>query len=430
MIHRRPTPDLAASAPRQVAREFQVFVKPTGALCNLDCRYCYYLEKLDLHPTAGPPRMADDLLEEYIVQHLEASPVRTVSFSWHGGEPTVLGVDYFRRIVSLQQKHVRPGWRITNGVQTNGVLIDEEWCRFFAAECFSVGLSVDGPADVHDCYRVTKGQKPSHAAAVRAFRMLRRFRVPCDLLCVVHDRNVREPLRTYRFFKDLGARYVSFLPLVVRGDGEVLPESVPARAYGEFLCTVFDEWVRRDIGRIDIQNFEEAFRPARGMDHSLCVFRETCGDIPVVEHNGDFYCCDHYVDAAHRLGNIRGTPLRELLEHPAQRNFGNAKLEALPRQCRVCEVRAMCHGGCPKDRFIRTADGEDGLNYLCAGFLRFFRHVLPHAIRLAELERLGRPREDLMPELAAAGQGKASGATRNDPCPCGSGRKYKKCCGA
>ncbi len=410
------------------SREFQIFAKPGGALCNLGCRYCYYLEKADLYPASSAPRMSDQVLEEYIAQHIDAFPGLVVNFSWHGGEPTILGLDYFRNIVALQRKHQRPGTRITNGVQTNGVLLDQSWGQFLAEEGFSVGLSLDGPEDLHDCYRVSKGQKASHAAVLRAYRMLRRFKVPCDLLCVVHDRNVREPQRTYRFFKEIDARYLGFLPLVVRGPDRVSPESVPAEAYGEFLTAIFDEWVRRDIGRIEIQNFEEASRPARGMDHSLCIVRETCGEIPVVEHNGDFYSCDHFVDPAHRLGSISDTRLVDLLESPAQLAFGEAKRDSLPRQCRVCEVRALCNGGCPKDRFIRTADGEDGLNYLCAGFLRFFRHALPYTLKLASLERAGRPREELMDALASEGKPGTAGVGRNDPCPCGSGRKYKKCC--
>ena len=363
-------------------REFQVFAKPAGALCNLDCHYCYYLAKQDLYPDRPSPRMPDRLLEEYIVQHLDASSgSQAANFSWHGGEPTVLGLDYFRRIVALQRKHQRPGLPVTNGVQTNGCLLDEDWCRFLAAEGFSVGLSLDGPEDLHDGYRVTKGGKPTHKLAVRAFRLLRRHRISCDILCVLHDKNVGHPTSVYRYLKDIGARHIAFLPVVEpMRDGTVGPHTVAAAAYGAFLCAVFDEWVQQDVGKITVQIFEETARPARRMDHSLCIFRRTCGDIPVVEHNGDFYCCDHYVDPPHRLGNIQQTRLVELLESPAQRAFGQAKLDTLPRYCRTCEVRAMCNGGGPKDRFIRTPDGEAGLNYLCAGYKRFFNHCLQYAL--------------------------------------------------
>ncbi len=359
--------------------------------------------------------MDDALLEEYIVQHIDASPGPDINFSWHGGEPTVLGLDYFRKIVGLQRKYRPPGWRITNGVQTNGTLLDEEWCRFFSAEHFSVGLSLDGPRELHDRYRVTKGQRPTHREVMRGFELLRRHSVACDILCVVHDQNVHYPTQIYRFFREIGARYLGFLPVVEPAhdaDRGVSPYTVPAEAFGAFLCTIFDEWARRDIGRISVQIFEEASRPARGLEHSLCVFRETCGEIPVVEHNGDFFPCDHFVDEQHRLGNIHETALVELLESPAQRTFGQAKLDGLPRYCRTCEVRPMCNGGCPKDRFLRAPDGEAGLNYLCAGFKRFFTHVRSRFMQPATLQNARHP----------------PGTGRNDPCPCGSGRKYKKCC--
>ena len=415
----------------KASREFQVFVKPGGAVCNLDCRYCYYLKKRHLYPKGESFRMPDRLLEEYIVQHIDASPGPTVNFSWHGGEPTVLGLEYFRTIVALQRRHQPPGWHITNGMQTNGMLLDEEWCRFLSAERFSVGVSLDGPREMHDRYRVTKGQGPSHRQAMRGFKLLRRHRIPCDILCVVHDQNVQHATQVYRFFKEIGGQSLGFLPLVEPTpgvDGGVSPQTVPAEAFGEFLCTIFDEWVRHDVGRIAVQLFEEAARPARGLEHSLCLFRETCGEIPVVEHNGDFFSCDHFVDAQHRVGNIHETPLVELLESPAQRAFGQAKLDGLPRYCRACEVLPMCNGGCPKDRFIRTPEGEEGLNYLCAGFRRFFTHSLPYMVKLAALLRASQPPERLM-QLTVADDAEAfPGAGRNDACPCGSGQKYKKCC--
>jgi uncharacterized protein len=375
--------------------------------------------------------MPDSLLEEYIVQHIAASPDPVIPFSWHGGEPTVLGLDYFRRIVAHQARHRPAGRRIVNGVQTNGILLDEAWCRFLAAEGFGVGLSLDGPPDLHDCYRVDRGQQPTHARVMRAYRLLRQHGVGCDILCVVHARNVRHPKSVYRFFKEIGARYVGFLPLVTRegeqGEG-VSSETVPADAYGAFLCTIFDEWRTQDVGRIAVQVFEEAGRAARGLEPTLCVFRQTCGDVPVIERTGDFYSCDHFVDPTHRLGNIRDTPLVELLESAPQRAFGHAKLDCLPRCCRVCEVRAMCNGGCPKDRFTRSAEGEEGLNYLCAGLKRFFTHSLPHLRQLASPRSGSEPGEGGAP--ASAQDAPASPAAgRNDPCPCGSGRKYKKCCG-
>ncbi|MFQ5849450.1 MAG: anaerobic sulfatase maturase [Candidatus Binatia bacterium] len=413
------------------SREFQVFTKPVGAICNMDCHYCYYLKKQDLFPEGEPFRMTDDLLEQYIVQHIQASPKSVINFSWHGGEPTILGLDYFRKIVSLQRKHQPPGRRITNGIQTNGTLLNEEWCRFLAAEGFSVGLSLDGPRELHDRYRVTKGQKPTHKQVMRGFKLLKQHRVPCDILCVVHDQNVHYPTAVYRFFKEIGGQYLGFLPLVESRkdmEGGVSCHTVPAEAFGSFLCTIFDEWVRHDVGRVTVQIFEEAARPACGVEHSLCIFRETCGDVPILEHNGDFFSCDHFVDPEHYLGNVGVTPLVEMLESPQQRRFGRAKRDALPRYCKDCEFLAMCNGGCPKDRFVRTPDGEEGLNYLCAGFKRFFAHSRPNLLKFASLMRAGQPPERLM-ELARAADVKASPQTgRNDPCPCGSGRKYKKCC--
>lgn len=413
------------------SREFQIFVKPIGAVCNLDCRYCYYLKKRHLYPKGESFRMADDLLEEYVVQHIEASPKPLIHFSWHGGEPTLLGLDYFRKIVALQRKHQLPGRRIANGIQTNGTLLDEEWCRFFAAEGFYVGLSLDGPREFHDPYRVTKRKKPTHKQVMRAFRLLQKYRVHCDILCVVHDHNVRHPTAVYRFFKEIGAQHLQFLPLVEPtkdGKGGVSPQTVPAEAYGTFLCTIFDEWVRQDIGRIVIQLFDEAARPFLGLEHALCIFRETCGDIPVIERNGGFFSCDHFVDRGHYLGNIRERPLVEMLESSAQREFGRKKWDVLPSYCKECGVLAMCNGGCPKDRFIRTPDGEEGLNYLCAGLKRFFAHSRPYLQRLASLMRAGDSIERLM-HLVRSEDAKASRQTgRNDPCPCGSGRKYKKCC--
>ena len=372
----------------QASREFQVFVKPVGALCNLDCRYCYYLEKEHLYPKDEKFQMTDETLEDYIVQHIDASPEAVIRFSWHGGEPTVLGLDYFRRIVALQRKHQPPGRSIVNGIQTNGTLLDEEWCRFFAREGFAVGLSLDGPPEMHDLYRVTKDQKPTHEQAMHGYRLLQKHGVYTDILCVVNADNVRLPLKVYRFFKQINAQYITFLPLVEPDSkGGVSQTSVPAEAWGEFLCTVFDEWIEGDIGRVKVQIFEETARTAFNQEHSLCIFRPTCGDIPVVEHNGDFYSCDHFVDPEHLLGNIRETPLVGLLESPAQRAFGRAKQETLPRYCQECDVRAMCNGECPRNRFIATPDGETGLNYLCAGYKRFFAHCQPFVSEVAALWR-------------------------------------------
>jgi uncharacterized protein len=410
----------------KVSREFQVFVKPAGARCNLGCQYCYYLEKQGLYPPEKSFRMPDDLLEEYIVQHIRACGEPVIRFSWHGGEPTLPGLDYFRRIVSLQHKHQPADRQIVNGLQTNGTLLDEDWCRFLAAEGFAVGISLDGPPQMHDRYRRTKDGRPVHEQVMRGYQLLQRHQVACEILCVVGAHNVEFPSEVYGFFRELEAAYLSFLPLVERRpevEGGVSERTVPAEAWGDFLCTVFDEWVARDIGRVKVQLFEEAVRPAFGQEHTLCIFKEVCGGVPVVEHNGDFYSCDHFVDSEHRLGNIRQTPLAKLLDSPAQQAFGHAKRDTLPRCCQVCEVRAMCNGECPKNRFLQTPDGEPGLNYLCAGYKRFFTHCQPFVAEVAALWHRTQPPPPpvVVPETP-------SRVGRNDPCPCGSGRKYKNCC--
>jgi uncharacterized protein len=364
----------------KASRGFQVFVKPTGSLCNLGCRYCYYLEKKQLYREDATFQMSHETLERYIVQHIDASPDDVITFSWHGGEPTVLGLDYFRKIVEIQRRHKPIDKTIVNGVQTNGTLLDDDWCKFFAIEGFAVGLSLDGPKEMHNQFRITKDKKPTFEQTLRGYNLLQKHKVNTDLLCVVNAHNAQHPLAVYRFFKQINAQYITFLPLVDPQPGSELGVSdisVPPTVWGEFLCTLFDEWVNKDIGEVKVQIFEEALRIAFSQEHSLCIFRSTCGDIPVIEHNGDFYSCDHYVDPGHLLGNINKTPFVELLESSEQVEFGNAKLDSLPRYCRECSVLSMCNGECPKNRFIETLDGESGLNYLCEGYKQFFSHCQP-----------------------------------------------------
>jgi uncharacterized protein len=368
------------------SRSFQVFVKPAGAACNLACDYCYYLDRGAATGGDAPSRMSEDLLESYIRQHIAASPDEVVRFSWHGGEPTLLGVECFRRIVEIERRLAPPGREIRNGLQTNGTLLDEDWGRFLAASEFSVGLSLDGPRDLHDCRRRGRDGRPSFEAALRGWEILRRHGVPADVLCVVGGHNAGRPLDVYRFLREIGASFVTFLPLVERDAGSATGAgagSVTPGAWGDFLCAVFDEWVGRDIGRLKVQIIEEAARTAFGQEHSLCIFRPVCGGVPVLERNGDLFSCDHYVDAAHRLGNIAGSPLATLLESPAQVAFGRAKLDTLPRACLACGVLDMCHGECPKNRFALTPEGEPGLNYLCAGYKAFFGHVTPFVDAIA-----------------------------------------------
>jgi uncharacterized protein len=372
------------------SRDFQVFVKPIGALCNLDCQYCYYLKKEFQYQKNEDFRMSNKVLENYIIQHLEASPGTTTRFSWHGGEPTLLGLDFFEKVVSFQRKHQQPNTSILNGIQTNGTLLNDEWCRFFAQERFAVGLSLDGPKELHNQYRLTKDKKPTYENTMRGFNLLQKYKVYTDILCVINSTNVRFPLKVYRFFKNIKAQYITFLPLVEFDpftNNRVTKSTMSSEEWGKFLCTIFDEWVEEDIGQVKVQIFEEAIRTAFNQEHSLCIFRPTCGDIPVIEHNGDFYSCDHYVDDAHHQGNIQETHLVELLESPKQRAFGKAKESTLPRFCLDCEVRPMCNGECPKNRFINTPDGEEGLNYLCAGYKRFFNHCQPFVSEVAELWR-------------------------------------------
>jgi uncharacterized protein len=369
---------------REPRRDFQIFAKPVGARCNLHCLYCYYLPHWD----SGFHRMSDELLAVYILQHIEACTDPVIRFSWHGGEPTLLGLEGFRRIVALQKKFCPADRRIINGIQTNGILLNEEWCRFLAEEEFAVGLSLDGAERIHDQYRVTAKGDPSHSHVMQAYERLRESGVQTECLCVVHSGNVHLPLEIYDFFCSIGVPYLTFLPLVEHlGDGRISARTIAADAWGEFLCTIFDVWMDRGIGRIKIQIFEEATRPAFGLEHTLCIFRKTCGGVPVLDYNGDVYSCDHFVEPRYRLGNIRETPLAMMLDSPYQQSFGRAKQETLTQQCRVCAALDMCNGGCPKNRFIQTADGEAGLNYLCSGYKRFFNHCRPFVSTLAELWR-------------------------------------------
>lgn len=372
---------------RKAIEDFQVFVKPVGSMCNLACKYCYYLKKAMLYPEEKSFRMTDDLLEEYIIQHIGASSGALIFFSWHGGEPTLAGLSYFRRIVELQQKHKPENCRIVNGLQSNGTLLDEEWCQFLAVENFIVGISIDGPEELHSTFRCTKDGKSSFEAVLQGYQLLKLYGIPCEILCVVNSINVCYPLEVYRFFKHLQAEFITFLPLVeqqISGKKPVTEQTVPAEAFGKFLCTIFDDWKAFDIGKIKIQIFEEALRTAFNLEHTLCIFKKTCGDVPVVEHNGDFYSCDHYVNPKHHLGNIRKNSLVELLESPEQMAFGKLKLSTLPNYCLKCEVLAMCNGACPKDRFIETPEGEPGLNYLCEGYKLFFKHCKPFVEEVAE----------------------------------------------
>jgi len=360
--------------------DFQVFIKPVGARCNLKCSYCYYVEKGDIYGSDVKSVMNDETLENCIKQHFLASHGDTVLFTWHGGEPLLAGIDFYEKVLSIQKRHLPQGKSFLNGIQTNGTLITKAWCEFFATHGFVVGISMDGPDIFHDAMRHTSHQCGSFEKTLGGYRLLCEHGVHAEILCVVSACNVRHPLVVYDFFKMLGANYITFLPLVEKsniGAGQVSQDSVPALEFGLFLAAIFDEWIKNDIGVVKIQIFEEALRTAFNQEHSLCIFRERCGGVPVIEHNGDFYPCDHFVDKNRRFGNINEHPLDYFLNHPVQKAFGDAKLNTLPQYCIRCGVRKMCHGECPKNRFTTSPDGEPGLNYLCEGYKYFFNHCKP-----------------------------------------------------
>ena len=370
--------------------DFQIFIKPVGARCNLRCSYCYYIK----NETGAKTVMDDETLENCIIQHFLASSGDTVLFSWHGGEPLLAGIDFYQKALSLQKKYLPQGKSFLNGIQTNGTLLTKDWCEFFAANRFSVGISMDGPDVFHNAMRHSSHQCGSFEKTLHGYKLLRENGVNAEILCVVSSCNVKYPLEVYDFFKMLGANYISFLPLVEKCNDEtalVSKESVPALEFGLFLVAIFDEWIKNDIGEVKIQIFEEALRTAFNQEHSLCIFRERCGGVPVIEQNGNFYSCDHFVDKNRMLGNINELTLSYLLNHPSQKAFGNAKLNTLPQYCISCDVLKMCHGECPKNRWITSPDGETGLNYLCEGYKYFFKHCKPFIDTVSDVWRLDNP---------------------------------------
>lgn len=386
---------------------FHVMLKPRGAICNLDCAYCYYLSKERLYP-GSRFCMSDGLLEEYTRQYIKAQRVPEMTFAWQGGEPTLMGLDFFRLAVECQQKYRRPGVRIHNALQTNGITLDDEWCHFFRKHNFLVGISLDGPCELHDAYRVDKGGKPTFDRVMGGVELLKKHGVEFNVLTCVHAANADHPPEAYRFLRDeVGASFIQFIPIVERDndtgfqEGEKVTErSVAGRQYGDFLIAIFDEWGRRDVGRVFVQIFDVALAAWLGQRPGLCTFEETCGTALVMEHNGDLYSCDHFVEPQHRLGNIQEIPLIEMVGSKQQRQFGLAKRDTLPRYCRECQVRFICNGGCPKNRILRTPDGEPGLNYLCEGYKAFFTHIdRPMQIMAAELQA-GRPPANIMHYLA------------------------------
>ena len=391
-------PTSAARVPPTAPPAFNVMLKPRGAICNLDCAYCYYLSKERLYP-GSRFRMSSELLETCTGQYIEAQRVPEVTFAWQGGEPTLMGLDFFRLAVEFQQEYCRPGVRIHNVLQTNGITLDDEWCRFFRKHNFLIGVSLDGPRDLHDVYRVDKGGKPTFDHVMAGVALLKQHGVDFNILATVHAANADHSLEVYRFLRDeVGASFIQFIPIVEmdndtgfqEGD-KVAERSVAGRQYGAFLIAIFDEWVRRDVGRVFVQIFDVALTAWLGQRPGLCIFEETCGTALVMEHNGDFYSCDHFVEPRHELGNIQEISLVEMVGSEQQRQFGLTKRDMLPRYCRECQVRFICNGGCPKNRILRTPDGQPGLNYLCEGYKAFFTRIdRPMQIMAAELQ-VGRP---------------------------------------
>lgn len=446
--------------PQNAPPAYHILAKPTGSVCNLDCKYCFFLSKEILYP-GSRFRMSEELLETYIKQLLESHRTPEVMVAWQGGEPTLMGLDFFKLSVEYTQKYKKPDQTVTYSIQTNGTKLDDEWCEFFKEHNFLVGLSVDGPRQLHDAYRVDKGGAGTFDRVMRAWEYLKKHKVDFNILCTVHAANADYPLEVYRFFRDdLSTEFVQFIPIVESVPAEMLPladagwgenpkkvrplytvegdqvteRSVNAQQFGDFMIAIFDEWVHRDVGKVYVQHFDVALANWVGAPAGVCVFSETCGYALALEHNGDLYSCDHYVEPEYLLGNIQDSHMIELVTSEKQVQFGLDKRDTLPRYCQECMVRFACHGGCPKNRFINTPDDEPGLNYLCAGYMAFFKHIDGPMRIMADLLRRNRaPAEAMniltMQEMAKVQQNMAD-ASPNDPCPCGSGKKYKHCHGS
>jgi uncharacterized protein len=406
-------------------------VKPVGPICNLDCTYCFYLEKEKLFGKTESFRMSNEVLEKYIQDYLASQHTPSVQFAWQGGEPTLLGVDYFRKVIELQRKH-GGGRVVTNTIQTNGTLLDEEWGAFLAENNFLVGISIDGPEDLHDIYRVDKRQRPTFERVMRGLGILKAHKVEFNTLTVVHRKNSEHPRKVYRFLKEIGSSFLQFIPLVERkpdaaakswgldlaappeidGGPDALPVtswSVSPETYGDFLIGIFDDWVRQDVGKVFVQMFDVALGNWMGMGSELCFFAEKCGSAVALEHNGDLYSCDHYVYPKYKLGNLNEQSLGDMVNSPQQIRFGSDKYDRLPKYCLECPVRFACNGECPKHRFIQTPSGEPGLNYLCAGYKKFFTHIDPYMRTMRDLLLQKRPPSEIMARIRTDQDAKAAG---------------------
>lgn len=374
------------------SQPIHLMCKPRASVCNLDCKYCYYLQKEELYPDSNL-RMDDATLERYTSEYIAAQDGDEVVFSWQGGEPLLQKREFYERAVQYQQRYARPGMRIYNTLQTNGTLLDENWCHFFKEHDFLLGISLDGPQELHDAYRVDKRGAPTFAAVMRGLALAQQHDLAFNLLCCVHAANADHPLQVYRFLREQGP-HIQFIPILEKlqpqvsfpGQAvQVSARSLRPRQFADFHIAVFDEWVKHDVGQVFVQLFDVALGLWLGDPASLCVFAETCGNALALEHNGDVYACDHYVDPGYLRGNLRQSSLRDLALNAAQQEFGQNKQTKLPQQCRQCPMRFACNGGCPKDRILLSRDGEPGLNYFCEGYFAFFQHVDPALRRMVAL---------------------------------------------
>ncbi|MCY1389003.1 Anaerobic sulfatase-maturating enzyme [compost metagenome] len=410
--------------PEPMPQGLHLMAKPVGPICNLDCSYCFYLEKEQQFPPREHFRMDDKVLRDYVQRYIAAQSGPEVEFTWHGGEPTLLGLEFFQRACDYQRRFAG-GKVIRNTLQTNGTLLDDDWGDFLAREGFLVGLSLDGPQEVHDLHRPDKRGRSSFDQVMRGLSVLQRYGVEFNVLVTVAREVARYPLEVYRFLKAEGVRHIQFNPVVERqpsapeqGRGlhfatppelrlRVLPESAPVtpqtvepERYGDFLIAIFDEWVRQDVGQVHVMNFEWALASWCQLPPSVCLFAARCGKAAIVEHDGSLYSCDHYMYPEYRLGNIQTDDPATLLASPAQQAFGAAKEEALPAYCRDCDYRFACHGECPKNRFMTTPDGEPGLNYLCPAYKKYFRHLTPYLNTMAKLVSHGQPASLIMQAIS------------------------------
>ena len=415
---------------------FHVLTKPIGPVCNLKCEYCFYLGKTSLYPEREQYRMSDEVLERLTRQYIECQPpeTREVNFAWQGGEPTLMGLDFFKQAVACQKKYARPGMRITNALQTNGTRLTDEWGPFLRDSEFLIGLSLDGPEKLHDKYRKDRRGRGSFAAVMKGLEVLQRHQVEYNALVVVQSDNGKHPREVYDFVLEIGCQYMQFIPIVEKlDDGKVSHRSVGPEQFGRFLNTVFDRWRLGDIGRIYVQHFDLMLGLAMGYPASLCVHSEVCGRNVALEHNGDLFDCDHFVFPENKLGNITQQSMTDMLDGPQAVAFGLDKRKGLPDVCGRCKFLRFCNGGCPAHRCATTPDGQSGWNYLCEGYRTFFTHSLKYFVAMAECLRRRLPASRYGEFMAPATLGAPAGERprkpgRNAPCPCGSGKKYKHCC--